>query len=103
MRHKANGNKKNHAGSEEFSLKSLISSKYKILSEQEIDKLIAREAERSVLHNNESSILNQITDVKGPDGMKVLHHGSGVKVDPSDVKRRFTIEAKKNLKEFVRL
>jgi len=48
MRHKANGNKKNHAGSEEFSLKSLISSKYKILSEQEIDKLIAREAERSV-------------------------------------------------------
>lgn len=33
----------------------------------------------------------------------MLHHGSGVKVDPSDVKRRFTIEAKKNLKEFVRL
>ena len=35
--------------------------------------------------------------------MKVLHHGSGVKVDPNDVKRRFTVEARKNLKEFVRL
>jgi len=48
MRHKANGSKKNNVSAEEFSLKSLISSKYKILSEQEIDKLIAKEAERSV-------------------------------------------------------
>ena len=35
--------------------------------------------------------------------MKVLHHGSGVKIDPSDLKRRFTIEAKKNQKEYIRL
>ena len=35
--------------------------------------------------------------------MKVLHHGTGVKVDPSDVKRRYATEARKNLKEFVRL
>lgn len=35
--------------------------------------------------------------------MKVLHHGSGVKIDPKDLKRHFTAEAKKNQKEYIRL
>jgi len=75
-----------------------------VLTEEASERLIAKEAEKAAsLTTVESSILNQVTDVKGPDGMKVLHHGAGVKQDPNEVKKRFTIEAKRSFKEFSRI
>lgn len=49
------------------------------------------------------SILGQITDVKGPDGLSVLHHSTAVKQDLNELKRRFANEAKKSYREFTRV
>jgi len=35
--------------------------------------------------------------------MKVLHQGQGAKIEPTELKRRYVSEARKNLREFVRI
>jgi hypothetical protein len=39
--------------------------------------------------------LSQVTDVKGPDGVTVLYHGTGIKQDCGELKKRFIVLAKK--------
>jgi hypothetical protein len=48
------------------------------------------------------SILSQVIDVKGPDGMTVLHHSAPIKQDAAELRRRYTVEAKQAFKEFAK-
>ena len=88
---------------EAFSLKDLLCEKYYILSDKDVERLLQRELEKAFATQGESSILNDLTDVRSPDGMKVLHKGQGAKTENSEVKRRFVVEAKKHMREFMRI
>lgn len=74
-----------------------------MLGEKDTERLMTREVEKAISQACESSILNELTDVRSPDGVKVLHKGQGAKNEGQEIKRRFTSEAKRNLKEFMRI
>lgn len=86
-------------------LSGLISKKYRLQSDEEIEHAIAKEAETYAKEKakEEADVLTSITDVRGPDGMKVVHAGSGFKANPEDLKKRYCADARKNFKEFSRV
>jgi hypothetical protein len=47
--------------------------------------------------------MNQVTDVKGPDGVKSLHKTSTSTFEIQEMRKRFAAEAKRSFKEFTKM
>ena len=48
-------------------------------------------------------MLNQVTDLKGPDGTTTIHRSTNTHQDMQELKKRYSVEAKKNFKDFLKI